>query len=318
MQISSKLHLDLYRGRAEEYIRRSKAAQTLKAYRADWNDFAGFCEREGRVSLPATPETIAYYLTWLIDIQKRKVTTLNRRLSSIAQLHLAAGFPSATGDPAVKALMAGIRRSHGTAQTRKKALQTATLILLLNQIPKRSPRNLRDRALLLVGFAGGFRRSELVALQMSDMEAAPEGLLVRIRRSKGDQEGAGETIGIPFGRNKATCPVTAFEEWVAAAGICDGFVFRSTAPWTGAILERGLEPKRVATLIQKLAAKAGLDPKQFGGHSLRSGLATTAASSGASERSIMKQTRHKSVQQVRRYIQEGSVFQDNAGSFLGL
>jgi integrase len=302
---------------AREYVRQSKSANTLRAYQADWRDFTAFCEREGQSSLPCPAPVVASYLIWLADTQKRKTGTLVRRLSAISQAHQAAGYPAPTAELSVRAVLAGIRRVHGSEQASKQPLLPDTLKLLLEHV---SPglAGLRDQALLLLGFAGGFRRSELVALQVRDLEHLPEGVLVTVRRSKGDPEGLGQKVGIPRGRHAATCPVLALERWLAAAEIREGFVFRSTAPWTGAVRERGLEAKRVATLIQQLARKAGLDARQYGGHSLRSGLATAAAAGGAPERAIMEQTRHRSASQVRRYIRRGSVFRDNAAAFTGI
>lgn len=209
-----------------------------------------FCEREGQGSLPASPETLACYVTWLKDVQGRKTGTLTRRLSAISQAHQAVGYSSPTQEVVVRRVMAGIRRKHGTEPKSKAPLVPEILKLLLAQIPKAGARALRDRALLLFGFAGGFRRSELVALQMDHLEAAPDGILVKIKRSKGDQEGATETIGIPVGRYKETCPVRALNAWIEAGKIEKGLLFRSTAPWTEEILETGLEGKRVATLIR--------------------------------------------------------------------
>lgn len=314
----NEANLELYRARARNYARQSKSPNTLRAYDSDWRDFARFCQQEGRGSLPATPETVAFYLTWLIDTQQRKTATLTRRLSAISQAHQAAGYTPPTQDIAVRAVMAGIRRTHGVQATSKTALLPQALERLLAHLPAGTLLGLRDRALLLTGFAGGFRRSELVALRVEDLETVPGGLLVRIRKSKTDPDGAGQTIGIPHGRRAATCPVRALRAWTEAANIRAGFLFRATAPWTGQVLERGLESRRVATIIQNLAAQAGLDPKQFGGHSLRSGLATAAAGGGAPERAIMAQTRHKSLKQVRRYIQRGSALTDNAATYTGI
>ena len=309
--------LSPYRDQAQKYIQRSKAENTVRAYQADWRDFSAFCQREKHVNLPASPETVALYLTWLIDVQKRKTATLTRRLAAISQAHQTTGLPTPTQDLTVRAVLAGIRRTHGSQTIAKSPLVPVLLKRLLDQIPD-TPIGQRNRALLLLGFAGGLRRSELVAIEYRDLESTSSGLLITIRHSKGDPEGRGQTIGIPFGRHPQTCPVRALRTWLDIAGIDTGPVFRSTAPWTGQILPRALEAKRVATLIQQLAGQAGLDPTQFGGHSLRSGLATAAAAGGASERAIMDQTRHKSVLQVRRYIRRGSAFQDNAASFTDL
>ena len=179
-------------------------------------------------------------------------------------------------------------------------------------------RGRRDRALLLVGFAGALRRSELVALEVRDVAFEAEGMVLTIRRSKTDPEAAGQLVGIPYGDAPETCPVRALQAWLEAAQITEGAVFRPIERWSNRIEPRALEDRRVATLLQSLVRRAGLDPKNFAGHSLRSGLATAAAAGGASERAIMDQTRHKSVKQVRRYIQRGSLFRDNAAKYTGV
>lgn len=316
--IQTPATLEHYRACATEYLVRSRAENTRRAYASDWADFEAFCRREGQGSLPASAETVACYVAWLKDVQGRKPSTLTRRLSALSQAHQAAGFASPTEELLVRKVMAGIRRVHRSDPASKTPLLPATLKKLLEQIPADTILGLRNRALLLVGFAGGFRRSELVALQVDDIARDEDGVLVRIRHSKTDPDGEGELVGIPIGRHKDTCPVRALDAWLTAAQIETGPLFRATEPWTGAVLDRGLESRRVARLIQQLAAKAGLDPTRFGGHSLRSGLATAAAAGGASERSIMEQTRHKSLKQVRRYIKRGSLFRDNAATFTGI
>jgi integrase len=179
-----------------------------------------------------------------------------------------------------------------------------------------NPRWLRDRALLLVGFAGGFRRSELAALGMADITETEDGLKVLIRRSKTDQEGEGRTIGIPYGSDPRTCPVRAYRAWLKASGITDGQIFRHFH--NRKMGERAISPQAVALIVKRAAERAGIDATDLAGHSLRSGLATTAAKNGASERAIMRQTGHKSVQMVRRYIHEAELFHDNCAGKLGL
>jgi len=302
---------------AEQYVLRAQASNTRRAYQADWRDFSAYCEARGQGSLPAQPATVALYLAWLADVQQLKAGTVARRLAAIRQAHLAAGLASPTQDLAVRSVLAGIRRTHGSWQQGKTPLLPETLKRLLAVI-RPGLLGLRNRALLLLGFAAGLRRSELVALRLEDLEWSAEGLLLRIRASKGDPAGRGELVGVPRGQQPDTCPVEALRQWLVAADIRQGPIFRATEPGTGKIQARALESKRVAKVIQELAGLAGLDPGQFGGHSLRSGLATAAAQGGASERAIMEQTRHRSVQQVRRYIQRGTVFTDNAARYTGL
>jgi len=175
----------------------------------------------------------------------------------------------------------------------------------------------RDQALILLGFAGAFRRSELVALDVADLAFSRDGLTVTLRRSKTDQEGAGRKVGIPYGSNPDTCPVRAVQSWLEDASVADGPAFRAVNRH-GKVQESGLAPIDVARIVKKLAQCAGLDPAKYAGHSLRAGHATQAATAGASERSIMNQTGHRSVQMVRRYIRDGSLFRENSAGKLGL
>jgi site-specific recombinase XerD len=306
-----------YAGQARQYAALAKSARTVAAYESDWNDFLDFCRRSGQGSLPAAPETVALYLTWLIDERKLKTSTLTRRLAAISQIHQAASFPTPTGESVVRSVMAGIRRVHGSEQTAKTALSPELLRRLVGGLPD-TLRGRRDRALLLVGFAGALRRSELVALEVRDVAFESEGLVLMIRRSKTDPEAEGQLVGIPYSEQPETCPVRALQAWLEAARITEGAVFRPIERWSNIVQPRALEDRRVATLLKELVTRAGLDPKAFAAHSLRSGLATAAAAGGASERTIMDQTRHKSVKQVRRYIQRGSLFRDNASKYTGV
>jgi len=294
---------------ARAYSRDLHAANTKRAYRADWTDFAAWCDAHGLAALPAAPATVALYLT---DRAKGcKTSTLARRLCSIAGAHKAAGQPSPTADPAVRTLLAAIRRAKGTKQERKRPTVTHEVRAMADALPD-TPRGRRDRALLLLGFAGGFRRSELVALDVADVEETAAGLVVTLRRSKTDQEGEGRRVGIPYGGRH--CPARALHAWLAAAGIADGPLFRRFDR-SGRLLPLRLSDKAVARLVQRQAAALRLDPGDYGGHSLRAGLATAAA--GKSERAIMAQTGHKSAEMVRRYIHDRELFRDNAAD-LGL
>ena len=306
-----------YATQARQYAAHAKSPRTLAAYQSDWQDFEAFCRRSGQGSLPAAPETVALYLTYLVDDRKRKTSTLARRLAAISQVHQAAGFPTPTPESVVRSVLAGIRRIHGSEQTAKTAVSPDLLRKLVTKLPE-TARGRRDRALLLVGFAGALRRSELVALEVRDLAFEAEGLVLTIRRSKTDPEAGGQLVGIPYSEQPETCPVRALQAWLEAARITEGALFRPIERWSQAILPRALEARRVATLLKEYVKRAGLDPKTFAGHSLRSGLATAAAAGGASERAIMDQTRHKSVKQVRRYIQRGSLFRDNAAKYTGV
>jgi integrase len=297
---------------ARDYLRQAKAENTRRAYRSDWRDFEAWCVKHNLIPLPAAPETVALYVSELA--QSKKVATIQRRAASISEAHQAAGQESPTRAAAVRALLSGIRRAKGTAPTVKRPALAEDLRKMIARIPE-GPLGLRDRALLLVGFAGAFRRSELVALNCEDLEFTGEGLVVTLRRSKTDPEGQGRKIGIPHGSTDS-CPVRALGAWLTAAAIDSGPLFRSINRH-GRIGGR-LSDKAVALVVKRRVLAAGLDPERYSGHSLRAGLATSAAAAGASERSIMLQTGHRSVAMVRRYIREGELFRDNAAAKTGL
>lgn len=299
---------------AKDYARRSKASNTWRAYAADWRDFEHWCNTHDLAALPAAPETVALYLT---DLAERcKVSTLQRRLSAISQAHQTIQVETPTRSFAVRTVMAGIRRAKGTAQKRKAPAVTSILRLMVEALPP-TLLGTRDRALLLLGFAGAFRRSELVSLDLADVAFPDDGIVVTLRRSKTDQEGEGRTLGIPYGSNPLTCPVRALRAWIGSASLERGPLFRPLNRH-GQVLPRRLSDKAVARIVKRSAGAAGFDPSNFGGHSLRAGLATAAAAAGVSERAIMNQTGHKSVTVARRYIREGSLFRENAAASVGL
>ncbi len=299
---------------AKAYADASKAANTRRAYRADWADFAAWCDHQGQAALPAAPATLALYLT--DRAEDCKAATLGRRLVTIARAHKAAGYDTPTTAPAVRAVWAGIRRVKGTAQQGKAAAVTDDVRAMVAGLPD-TLRGHRDRALLLLGFAGAFRRSELVALDVGDVADTRAGLVVTLRRSKTDQEGAGRTVGIPYGAYLESCPVRAYRAWREASGIVQGPLFRAV-DWQGMLSAGPLSDKGVARIVKRRAKAAGLDPAKYSGHSLRAGLATAAAAAGKSERAIMAQTGHKSIPMVRRYIRAGDLFRENAAAGLGL
>ena len=299
---------------AREYVKASKAPNTVRAYRSDWAGFVAWCEGQGVASLPAAPETIALYLTH--QAPAVTVATLGRRLVSIGQAHRAAGHEDPTKALAVKAVWQGIRRTKGTAPKCKAPAVTEEVRRMVEALPA-GLLGARDRALLLVGFAGAFRRSELVGLNRADVAITLEGLVITLRRSKTDQEGEGRKVGIPYGSRPATCPVRALTGWLDAAGISEGPIFRPVNRH-GQLGAGRLSGYGVALVVKRAAEAAGLEPANYAGHSLRAGLATSAANAGASERAIMAQTGHKSVNMVRRYIRDGSLFRDNAAAVVGL
>jgi site-specific recombinase XerD len=300
--------------RASEFVHQSKSTNTIRAYQSDWSHFETWCREHGQTSLPANPQTVALYVTDLTGT--RKTSTITRRISAISQAHQIAGFETPTKSSQVRLVMAGIRRSKGTAQTAK----TPVLVDDLRKMISTLPENLlgtRDRALLLIGFSGGFRRSELVALNVEDAVFSRDGLALTIRRSKTDQEGEGRKIGVPYGSHPATCPVRALQDWLKDCGFTEGPLYRPIDRFNRVAADR-LSAASVAEIVKKYAGAVGLKASDFAGHSLRSGLATSAAMAGASERSIMAQTGHRSLTMVRRYIRDGSLFRENAVSVIGL
>lgn len=296
--------------RAADYVRAAKSAATVLAYRGRWGRFTAWCDSRAVSAMPADPRSVALYLA--DSAGTISIATLALSMAAINKAHEAAGFeaPATMKHAAVSEVWKGIRRVHGTAQ-RQKAPVTITDIRRMVDCA-----SIRDRALLLIGFAGAFRRSELVALNVADIEQTADGLVVTLRRSKTDQDGAGRKVGIPYGGTPGTCPVRAYVAWLEAGAITEGAVFRSINRH-GHIGGR-LCARAVALIVKKHAEAAGLDPALYAGHSLRAGLATSAAMAGVSERSIMQQTGHRSVAMVRRYIRDGSLFRENAAGRIGL
>ena len=301
---------------AEASFRLARAPATLRAYEHDWRAFRVWCERNGLLPLPASPQAVILYSTDLTKNQHKRWNTLSRRLAAISQLHQQAGFDSPTRSWAVEQFLAGLRRELGIAPVRKKPVLVADLKLILEQIPD-SLLGLRDRALLLLGFSGAFRRSELVGLDVGDLEETRDGLVVTLRRSKTDPEGEGRKIGVPQGSEQASCPLWALDQWRAAAGLSSGALFRSVTRH-GRVLGQRLSAEAVSIVVKRYVAQLGYDPAQFAGHSLRAGLATSAAAAGKSERAIMNQTGHRSLTTVRRYIRDGNLFRENAAEGIGL
>jgi site-specific recombinase XerD len=312
--VPAALALGAAEQRVRDYVSQAKAPNTLRAYAADWRHFTGWCQERGREALPAAPVTVSLYLAELAAVAR--VSTLTRRVSALSQAHQLAGFEPPTGDAMVRTVMAGIRRAKGTAQVGKRPVVTADLRRMLERLPD-SLQGVRDRALLLVGFAGAFRRSELVGLDLADLEFGHDGLVVTVRRSKTDPEGKGRRVGIPYGSHPETCPVRAAQGWVNLLAAPAGPLFRRIDRHGHTGVGR-LSDKAVALIIKRAAAAAGLAAADLAGHSLRAGLATAAAAAGVSERAIMAQTGHRSVITLRKYIREGSLFLENAAAKVGL
>jgi site-specific recombinase XerD len=298
--------------RVSDYVQASRAESTLRGYRCDWQSFEGWCKGAGVVSLPASAPAVASYLTICADSGLAS-GSIQRRVSAIAAWHTAAGFDSPTGKAAVKLTLAGIRRKLGTFQEGKTPTLTADICAMVAKIPN-TLLGVRDRALLLVGFAGAFRRSELVALNVEDVTFTEDGLKIHIRKSKTDQEGAGQFIGIAHGT--ALCPVRALKAWLSAATITEGAIFRRVRRY--GFVKGRMGDQVVAVTVKTYAEAAGLDPAKYAGHSLRAGLVTQAAINGVPEHAIMRQTRHKSTDMLRKYIREASLFRENASARVGL
>ncbi len=299
---------------AAGYAAGASAAATRRAYTADWTDWRRWCEAAGVAPLPTSPAVVGAYLA---DMAHRglAVATIARRLSAIATAHRQAGHHLDIRHPAVRDVLKGIRRRHGTAPRKARAATTPIVKALVSTCGDGALIDIRDRAVVLLGFASALRRSELVALEVDDVEFGADGARLRIRRSKGDPEGAGETVGV-LATGTATCPVAALQMWLRAAGIASGPVFRSLDRHGN--LRTRMSGEAVAMAVQRRAAMAGLDPAGFSAHSLRAGLATSAAAAGVPEADIQRQTRHKSVQVLRGYVRHGSVFRNNASGAVGL
>ena len=281
-------------------LRNSKSANTLRAYQSDYNDFSLFCSKNEFESMPTQPKILALYITHLSSYSK--YSTLKRRLASISILHKTKGHYIDTKHPIIMENLMGIKRINGSNQKGKKPLLISDLKLLievLHQSKEKDNRKIRDKALLLIGFSGGFRRSELVDIEYEDVEFVSEGVKIFVKRSKTDQSGEGMTKAIPYFDNENFCPVKALKKWIEEADLKEGKIFN-------------ISDKSVALIIKKYVNYAGLDAYRYSGHSLRSGFATSTAESGAEERNIMAMTGHKSVEMVRRYIKEANLFKNNA------
>jgi integrase len=300
---------------AREAADASRAPSTERAYASDWRDFSTFASRVCRESMPANPETVALYVA---DLRRnsRRPATIARKLAAIAVYHRSAGHQSPCEHDVVRAVVRGTRRALGVAQRQSTALTLNDLTRVLAPIAT-NPRGVRDRAMLLVGFAAALRRSELVAINVEDLWFDEgRGVVIRIRRSKTDQESAGDEVSIAEGSELKTCPVTALRDWLEMSAIDSGPVFRRVRRG-GAVGSKALTGYAVAQITAARAADAGLEG-DFAGHSLRSGFATAAARAGSSERAIMRHGRWKNSASARRYIRDGSRWEDNPTSKLGL
>jgi len=294
-------------------LKNSKANNTVRAYKSDFNDFGLFCAKNGFKSLPSEPKVVSIYLTHL-STKEVKISTLKRRLVSIGVIHKLKGYYLDTKHPSIIENLMGIKRRKGSIQKGKKPLLINHLKKLINVIDKVNKNEIvkiRDRSIIIIGFSGGFRRNEIVSLDYDDLDFLPEGLKINLKRSKTDQFGEGFVKGLPYFDNHQYCPVLSLKKWIEISKINKGPLFRRFTKGSN-LSENRLTDQTVALLIKKYLQLTGIDSKNYSGHSLRSGFATSAAESGAEERSIMAMTGHKSTEMVRRYIKEANLFKNNA------
>ena len=293
-------------------LKSSKANNTLRAYKSDFKDFNAFCIKHNFNSLPSEPKVISLYLTYIS--KNSKISTLRRRLVSIGMVHKLKGHYLDTKHPIIVENLMGIRRTKGSIQHGKKPIlknHLKAIINAINELEIEEIKKARDKTIILLGFGGGFRRTELISIDHEDLEFVPEGLKVSIRRSKTDQFGEGMIKGLPYFTNENYCPVVNLKNWLKISKIKSGPIFRRFSKGSS-LTENRLTDQTVVLLIKEYLKLAGIENKNFAGHSLRSGFATVAAESGADERSIMAMTGHKSTQMVRRYIREANIFKNNA------
>ena len=294
-------------------LRNSKAKNTVRAYNSDFNNFGLFCAQNGFKSLPSDPKIVSLYLTYL-STKGSKMSTLKRRLVSIGIIHKLKGHYLDMKHPLIIENIMGIKRRKGSSQKGKKPILISTLKKIINVIDeqdKEEIKKFRDRSIILIGFSGGFRRNEIVTLNHDDLDFVAEGIKINLRRSKTDQFGEGFTKALPYFDNPQYCPVVSLKKWMEVSKIRSGPVFRRLSKGSK-LSENRLTDQTVALLIKQYLQLIGIDSKNYSGHSLRSGFATSAAESGVEERNIMAMTGHKSTEMVRRYIKEANLFKNNA------
>ena len=315
-QNTTELSSDIQELRYEagQHLTNSKSLNTQKAYASDWKQFDNWCTSHSFSPLPAQPETVVYYITMLGKI--RKASTIKRQMTAISQRHETAGHPSPTKTPLVRGVWEGLQRKIGIKEEGREALWLYELRQVIESLPHETLIGIRNRALLVIGWAGALRRSELVKLNFEDISKTRNGLILNLYQSKTDQKGEGQQVALPFGSNPLTCPVRSFEDWVSAAGITEGPMFRRIDRH-GNMMNR-LTAQSVRLIVRKYCEEVGLDPNKYGAHSLRSGFCSQAARSGKAEHQIMRQTRHKRSDSLQRYIKQANLFDDNAASGIGL
>ncbi len=294
-------------------LQNSKALNTVRAYKSDFKDFGLFCVQNGFKTLPSDPKIVSLYLTSL-STKQVKLSTIKRRLVSIGVIHKMKGHYLDTKHPVIVENLMGIKRRKGTVQKGKKPILINDLKKILKVIDEENIKDikkLRDKSIILIGFSGGFRRNEIVSIDHEDLDFVHEGLKITVKRSKTDQFGEGSVKALPYFEDSVYCPVTILQRWLNISKITKGPIFRRFSKGLKLTNYR-LTDQSVALLIKNYLNKTGIDSKNYSGHSLRSGFATSAAESGAEERSIMAMTGHKSAEMVRRYIKEANLFKNNA------
>ena len=294
-------------------LQNSKANNTVRAYKSDFKDFELFCLKNGFKSMPSDSKIVSLYLTYL-STKDVKMSTLKRRLVAIGVIHRLKGHYLDTKHPSIIENIMGIKRRKGSVQKGKKPLlinNLKTIINVIDDIKDDEIKRYRDRTIILIGFSGGFRRNEIVSLDFDDLDFVNEGLKINLKKSKTDQFGEGSIKALPYFDNPNYCPVKSLQKWLNYSKIDNGPVFRRLNKGSK-LTENRLTDQTVAILIKKYLQSSGIDSKNYSGHSLRSGFATSAADSGAEERSIMAMTGHKSTEMVRRYIKEANLFKNNA------
>lgn len=305
---------DHLEGKLQGVLRNAKAENTRRAYRSDFSHFKRWCDSRGASPLPAAPKTVSLYLSDIMP--DYAVSTLRRRLAAISTIHKLAGHESPAQSELVRQTFKGIRRTKQQPKTQKEPLLTKHLNLICKELSGEL-KELRDKAILLVGFAGALRRSEIVGLHREDVAFRDEGLEITIRSSKTDQEGKGHTKGIAFGSSQRTCPVLSLNRWLTKAGLQRGPIFRSVDRH-GNLGESALSSRSVANIVKRCVERIGLDPSKYSGHSLRAGTVTQAALNDVGILSIMDQTGHKSERIVKQYYRNATIFKNNASAELGL
>ncbi|MEN6358305.1 MAG: site-specific integrase [Armatimonadota bacterium] len=300
---------------AQNFLTTTIADSTKEIYARDWKGFERWCISHALPYMPSSPDVVGCYFTSLA-MKNFRITTIRRHCAAIAAAHREAGYPTPTSHPAIKELLHGMTRKIGSPPKPVDALLSEDIKRMVEALPD-TFLGIRDKAIILIGFAGAFRRSEIVGLNVADINYRDEGIVILLRRSKTDQQGEGRLVGIPRGKNFDTCPVAALERWLEISQITEGAIFRGLDRYNNLVSDR-LSRRAIGTVVKRAANAAGLDPEKYSGHSLRSGHCTQASRAGVAEHIIAQQTGHKSISSLKRYIRLGRLFEENSADALGL